>query len=229
MIDKTIGKRIKQTLYEKRMTGFELASKAKISEGGLSQIINNKIVNLKVDTALRIAKALNVSPMWLLLGDKSDESLFSEEHPVIGSDYYPVPRYEVTFDPKTDTEPKFVEYKYDRLSLFHKSYFEKYGIRSCAFCKSFKVTGDSMEPLIKNGDYVIVDCDPKLKIVDGDIYAFCDASGLHVKRLIAHLRGGLIIRSDNRLYEDEFLSKEEVSSIRVIGHVIDRAGSIIGA
>lgn len=86
-----------------------------------------------------------------------------------------------------------------------------------------------MEPLIKNGDYVIVDCDPKLKIVDGDIYAFCDALGLHVKRLIAPLRGGLIIRSDNRLYEDEFLSKEEVSSIRVIGHVIDRAGSIIGA
>ncbi len=34
MIDKTIGERIKQTLYEKRMTGFELASKAKISEGG---------------------------------------------------------------------------------------------------------------------------------------------------------------------------------------------------
>ena len=121
MIDKTIGERIKQTLYEKRMIGFELASKAKISEGGLSQIINNKIVNLKVDTALRIAKALNVSPMWLLLGDKSDETLFSEEHPVIGSAYYPVPRYEVTFDPKTDTAPKFVEYKYDRLSLFHKS------------------------------------------------------------------------------------------------------------
>lgn len=70
MADKTIGERIKQTLYEKRMTGFELASKAKISEGGLSQIINNKIVNLKVDTALRIAKALNVSPLWLLLGDK---------------------------------------------------------------------------------------------------------------------------------------------------------------
>lgn len=57
---------------------------------------------------MRIAKALNVSPMWLLLGDKSDESLFSEEHPVIGSDYYPVPRYEVTFDPKTDTEPKLL-------------------------------------------------------------------------------------------------------------------------
>lgn len=59
----TIGERIKKALYEKRMTGFDLASRAEISEGGLSQIINGKIKNLKIDTALRIAKALEVAPM----------------------------------------------------------------------------------------------------------------------------------------------------------------------
>ena len=66
MQDEYIGQRIKQVLFDKRMTGFELASKAMISEGGLSQIINGKIKNLKVDTALRIANALEVSLMWLI-------------------------------------------------------------------------------------------------------------------------------------------------------------------
>ena len=43
------------------------------------------------------------------------------------------------------------------------------------------------------------------------------------------LRGGLIIRSDNDSYQDEFLSKEEVCNLTIIGHVIDRAGSLMGA
>ncbi|MGN0915337.1 MAG: XRE family transcriptional regulator [Succinivibrio sp.] len=220
--EETIGERIKNALYEKRMTGFELAKNAGISEGGLSQIINGKIKNLKVDTALRLAKALEVPPMWIITGDSDSSKSFNDTD---SDEYFQIPRYEVTY---TKEGPKFTEFKYDRISTFHKSYFSKYGISSPKYCKSFKVLGDSMEPLIRNGDYVVVDCDPNLRIVDGDIYAFCDSKGLHVKRIIVPLRGGYIIRSDNHLYEDEFLSKEDVSSIYLIGHVIDRQGSLIG-
>lgn len=229
MTTQSIGERIKKALYDKRMTGFELASKASISEGGLSQIINGKIKNLKVDTALRIASALEIDPMLLILGEEGSTQRYLNNQNSSDCEYFQIPRYEVTFNRDTDKEPKFTEFKYDRITTFHKSYFDKYGIRSACFCKSFKVSGDSMEPLIKNGDYVVVDCDPKLRIVDGDIYAFCDSKGLHVKRLIAPLRGGLIIRSDNTSYEDEFLSKDELASICIIGHVIDRAGSLVGA
>ena len=208
----SIGDRIKKALYEKHMTGFELASKAAISEGGISQIVNGKIKNLKIDTLIKISQALNVNLMWLITGED-----------------YQIPRFEVTFNPKKDGEPHYTEFKYDRITTFHKSYFEKYGIASSKYCKSFKVLGDSMEPLIRNGDYVVVDCDPDVKIVDGDIYAFVDEKGLHVKRLIAPLRGGLIIRSENKSYEDEFLSKQDLKNICIIGHVIDRAGSLVGA
>lgn len=229
MQDEYIGQRIKQVLFDKRMTGFELASKAMISEGGLSQIINGKIKNLKVDTALRIANALEVSLMWLISGVGTPEDT---ENVSLNSgnlqDYYQIPRYEVQFDPSLDSKVKFIEYKYDRLTSFHKSYFDKYGVSDASLCKSFKVQGDSMEPLIRNGDYVVVDCSSK-NVIDGDIYAFCDTKGLHVKRLIVPLRGGLIIRSDNDSYQDEFLSKEEVCNLTIIGHVIDRAGSLMGA
>lgn len=226
MNEEYIGQRIKKALYEKRMTGFELAAKAQISEGGLSQIINGKIKNLKVDTAFRIAKALDVSLMWIITGstDSVQEQSLSQ-----GEDYYQIPRFEVSFDKQSPDKVKFTEFKYDRITTFHKSYFEKYGVQNAALCKSFKVQGDSMEPLIRNGDYVVVDCTDSVHIVDGDIYAFCDAKGLHVKRLIAPLRGGLIIRSDNSSYSDEFLSKEEIDNLYIVGRVIDRAGSLVGA
>lgn len=226
----TIGERIKKALYEKRMTGFDLASRAEISEGGLSQIINGKIKNLKIDTALRIAKALEVAPMWLITGDDSGMPVSALGQNGNSSDeYIQVPRFEVKFDPETDESPKYTEFKYDRIFTFHKSYFDKYSVKSPKYCKSFKVAGDGMEPLIRRGDYVIVDCSPDISIADGEIYAFCDVQGLHIKRLISPLRGGLIIRSDNLTYKDEFLSKEELSKISIIGHVIDRAGSLMGA
>lgn len=230
METQTIGERLKKALYEKRMTGFELANKAQISEGGLSQIINGKIKNLKIDTALRLASALEVSPMWLITGDDNGMPISAlGENGADKNEYIQVPRFEVRFNPETDEAPKYTEFKYDRVFTFHKSYFEKYSVKSPSFCKSFKVTGDSMEPLIRRGDYVIVDCTPDTQIADGDIYAFCDEKGLHIKRLIAPLRGGLIIRSDNLSYKDEFLTKEDLRNIAIIGHVIDRAGSLVGA
>lgn len=225
----SIGDRIKKALYEKHMTGFELASKAAISEGGISQIVNGKIKNLKIDTLIKISQALNVNLMWLITGEDNGMIVSALGENQSNDSYYQIPRFEVTFNPKKDGEPHYTEFKYDRITTFHKSYFEKYGIASSKYCKSFKVLGDSMEPLIRNGDYVVVDCDPDVKIVDGDIYAFVDEKGLHVKRLIAPLRGGLIIRSENKSYEDDFLSKQDLKNICIIGHVIDRAGSLVGA
>ncbi|NLK85254.1 MAG: helix-turn-helix transcriptional regulator [Aeromonadales bacterium] len=72
MTKDTIGMRIKNALYAKRMTSFEIASKAQISEGGLSQIINGKIKNLKVDTAIRIATALDMPLLKLIFGKDED-------------------------------------------------------------------------------------------------------------------------------------------------------------
>lgn len=155
------------------MTGFDLASRAEISEGGLSQIINGKIKNLKIDTALRIAKALEVAPMWLITGDDSGMPVSALGQNGSSSDeYIQVPRFEVKFDPETDESPKYTEFKYDRIFTFHKSYFDKYSVKSPKYCKSFKVAGDGMEPLIRRGDYVIVDCSPDISIADGEIYAF---------------------------------------------------------
>ena len=229
MTPQTIGERIKQALYEKHMPALDLARSAEISEGGLSQIINGKVKNLKVDTAMRIARALNISPIWLITGDDSGMPVASLEGSDRDGEFYHIPRFEVSFDPVHDSEPKFTEFKYDRITTFHRTYFEKYGIATPKYCRSFKVQGDSMQPLIRSGDYVVVDCTPNQRIADGDIYAFCDNKGLRVKRLIAPLRGGLIIRSDNKLYDDEYLSPDEVRQLRIIGHVIDRSGSLMGA
>lgn len=76
------------------------------------------------------------------------------------------------------------------------------------------VTGDSMEPTIKNGSLVFID---RSKIDDtlNGIYAFSHSTGLYIKR-IKEIDGLYHVISDNAEYETQITSKED---IQIIGKV----------
>lgn len=65
--------------------------------------------------------------------------------------------------------------------------------------KQMRVIGDSMEPTIKDGDYILVDVSHNSFDVDG-IYLIKMVNGLAVKRLQAGL-SEVKIHSDNKRYE----------------------------
>ena len=66
--------------------------------------------------------------------------------------------------------------------------------------KLIKATGDSMTPLIQDGDYVFVDISSQNISSDG-VYVLRLPTGLSIKRIQNALNGGVIVRSDNPLYE----------------------------
>lgn len=95
-------------------------------------------------------------------------------------------------------------------------------------CKRFKVTHNSMEPLLYSGDSMLVDLtDNDIEhITDGKVYAIRYGNALRVKRLYKQLNGSLILKSENPEYADERIEAADIDEyITIIGRVRDKSGT----
>lgn len=81
-------------------------------------------------------------------------------------------------------------------------------------CKMLQVSGDSMQPTINDGDFVIVDTS-NIEVGDG-IYLIRNLSGLVVKRIQVKF-DNIAVLSDNPLYQPVSASMGE---LQIIGRVI---------
>ncbi|WP_300460499.1 S24 family peptidase [Desulfobacula sp.] len=83
---------------------------------------------------------------------------------------------------------------------------------------AMEVFGQSMEPVIREGDTVLIDQSQK-NILAGAIYAVGVEDTILVKRLEKH-PNKLVLCSDNKDYAPIYLEREEADKIRIIGKVI---------
>lgn len=95
--------------------------------------------------------------------------------------------------------------------------------------KRFKVKGDSMEPMLFDGDSVLVNTAESdfEHLIDGKVYAIRYGNDLRVKRLYyRRISGELVLHSDNYAYKDEELTATQVAEhITIIGRVRDKSGA----
>jgi phage repressor protein C with HTH and peptisase S24 domain len=91
--------------------------------------------------------------------------------------------------------------------------------------RRFKVVGNSQEPMLYDGDSVLVNL-AETEIIDGKLYAIRYGSDLRIKFLSRRLDGTLILRSVNREeYPDEEVPAHLANEhITIIGRVRDRSG-----
>ena len=82
--------------------------------------------------------------------------------------------------------------------------------------KLIKATGDSMTPLIQDGDYVFVDISNPNISSDG-VYVLRLPTGLSIKRIQNGLTGDVIVRSDNPAYEP---LTAKLGDIKILGRVV---------
>jgi len=80
------------------------------------------------------------------------------------------------------------------------------------------ISGNSMEPEMKNGDTILIDESQK-DILAGAIYAIGVDDTIMVKRLEKH-PNKLVLISDNNDYSPIYLQGDEINSARIIGRVI---------
>ncbi len=83
---------------------------------------------------------------------------------------------------------------------------------------AMEVFGQSMEPVIKEGDTVLVDQSQK-NILAGAIYAVGVEDTILIKRLEKH-PNKLVLCSDNKDYQPIYLERDETDKVRIIGKVI---------
>lgn len=91
--------------------------------------------------------------------------------------------------------------------------------------RAVRVDGDSMEPLLFDGDLVLIDTSDT-RVRDGGVFAIRTDGDLKVKRLFQVPGGGLIISSDNKAkYRDLTMEPGRTADVEVLGRVKYRSGT----
>ena len=203
-----------------------LARACGIKTPSVSGWFTGKTKSVTFENALRAAAYLGVSAPWLASGEgemHSSSVKAIDDAEEIEDDLVRIPEFkarcaagpgqEVFFDEVTDSIP----------AVYRRSWFQARCINPDN-CRRFKVRGDSMEPLIWDGDTILVDCGAR-EVLDGKIYAFMLAGQMRVKGLRRLLRGGYIVESLNPALKDEVLTDDDLDTFVIIGRVRDRSGS----
>ncbi len=81
-----------------------------------------------------------------------------------------------------------------------------------------EVIGDSMEPVIKEGDTVLIDRSQQ-EVRSGGLYALGVEETILVKRIEQH-PNKLVLLSANTAYAPVYLEGQELHSVRIIGRVV---------
>lgn len=109
-------------------------------------------------------------------------------------------------------------------ATYRRSWFQKHGLKP-ERVRRFRVSGDSQEPFLFDGDTVLVNLD-ETNIVDSKLYAIRYDNDLRIKFLFKKLDGALILRSQNPSYPDEEVSADLANEhIAVVGRVRDISGT----
>jgi phage repressor protein C with HTH and peptisase S24 domain len=222
--------RIQSAMEYAKINGKELSVITGLTTAAISQYKTGKILTLNAMAAQKIADALGVNVEWLVTGEgnmikPNIISLDSANSDKLPAGFVQIPEYKICFGAGEAEEPTYEEIQDCVPAYFRSSFFSDRGINP-KNCRRFKVIGDSMIPLINDGDYITVDCTPKDYIENNQIYALVFDHSLRIKRLIKSFKT-LTIRSDNQIYPDEVLTLEEAAQmIHIIGKVIERSGSV---
>jgi len=99
---------------------------------------------------------------------------------------------------------------------FQKEWLREKG--SSKYMVLMNISGNSMEPELRDGDTVLVD-QSKTEILAGAIYAVGIDDTVMVKRL-EKLPDKLVLISENKQYSPTYIQGEEINSVRILGKVI---------
>ena len=195
-INKMLRDAINASIPNKFATLTDLAKSAGVSQGTLSLFMNGKRCSMQVDTAWRILSILGYN-----ISLKRDDP------------FVYIPKVEAKAGAgsslaTSDAVLGLYAFRHDFLGREHIS---------AANCVMLDVMGDSMEPLIKNKDTILIDQSAK-DLKDGYIFLVGLGEELLVKRVQKTPRGWLL-RSENKDFSDIAVEGPDLDIFRVYGRV----------
>lgn len=215
----TFQERFNLALKKADFTGALLAEKTKLSAGAISHWRTGRRDIQSYEAASKVAEALNVSADWLMYGKGNPEDSFKP----VNSTYTTIPYKRISFQCGERYEPSYEDLLDKTFIKLENKFFVDNQV-SPNHCICVKVEGDSMEPLIYNGEYVVIDQNER-NIREGKVYAFGVQGKMRIKRLYPKIDGSLVIKSENKNFEDDHVPPELMDSVVIIGRVVARIGT----
>jgi phage repressor protein C with HTH and peptisase S24 domain len=213
-----IGNRIKQV--RGKDTQKEFAKMLGFSSSYLSEVESGK-TKPSLELLVRISQIANYSLHWLLKGEgsmilESSEGMVKEDFVSYGElgEFAVIPM--VAFTPGKGTGRQGTEEGTKGKYAFRRTWLQSKG--NLENLVLFVVRGDSMEPTITDGDFVLIDRSQKEVVVD-NIYALRIENAVMVKRLQPMGDRRIKVMSDNKLYESYELDLG-TGDIEIIGQTI---------
>lgn len=228
----SISDRIAQRARELGLKQTDIAKKTGASKASVSNWFSGK--DSPTRFVIELSKVLKCDPEWLLDGKPTQKPL---NNTYVSGDNAEYIGHIDAWDSNTELDEDEVEVPFfmevelaagigGEYSLeiqgpklrFSKSTLRRCGVEaSAAAC--VKVSGNSMEPRLFDGDVVGVNTLDK-RIVDGKVYAINHSGLLRVKRLYRMPGGGLRVNSINSAeHPDELYPQEQIQELIIIGRV----------
>ena len=226
MNDKEIASRIKFLMKELNYKQVDFARKVDIDTSNLSKYLNGK---LAMSDALvnKIVVNLGVSKQWLETGD--DLPFPKQQQPALVS----VPETRIV-SPAAGMVPQKGTPVYDidvtagykpQARMFTDDQIVGYVDLPDVMnnqCRIVRVSGDSMSPVIKSGDYIAVrELSNTRQIFWGQIYVIL----LDDYRLVKYIRRHddprmVILRSENKHYDDMEVARDEIRDLMFVQNIL---------
>ncbi|MDA8376812.1 MAG: LexA family transcriptional regulator [Planctomycetia bacterium] len=111
-----------------------------------------------------------------------------------------------------ETEPE------SRPRLYSKEFFERHKL-DAKNLRAYKVFGDSMEPMLQDGCWILVDI-TKTSVVNKKIYMLSVNDEIMVKQLVNGIAGKIIVNSYSPQYPSEVIDPS-VEHVQIFGQVVE--------
>lgn len=190
------------------------ARSCELSEGAIRSYLSGETYPT-LDRLEQIAAAAGVSAVWLAYG-------INERPPAVieDDDYAYVPLYDARVSAGHGAWN-------DGARVLARLAFTRYSLRRQGLepeqLAAFRVDGDSNEPILSDGDTVMVDL--RRKEMRGDaMYVICLGDHLYAKRLQRQLDGGFQVISANPAYPPVLVPKDRLDELEMVGRVVWAGG-----
>lgn len=222
-----LATRLTEALNEAGISQSDLARACGVTSASVSDWINGKTKTIRPQYLSKAAQALNVSIAWLATGEgsKQSSSVGVVEEDYNDDDFVMIPEYKIRLAAGPGAEPTPEELSATTKACYRRAWFIKRGLNP-KYCIRLRVDGNSMEPLLRDGDCVMI-CRRVERIVSGKIYAFAYNGDLRIKYLSTKINGDVVVKSENRTdFEDEIIPAEDRENLHIIGVVVERSGDL---
>jgi len=206
----SFSSRLKELREKFKYSQDGLAKKIGVSKTSIQNYESGKIP--KGDHIIKLAKALDCSLDWLLIGQYQKEPHQQNPEP---NNFGYIPMAEAYLSAGGGAVVLSDEIK--NYYAFRKEFLRRI-TNNIEKLILMRVKGDSMIGIIEDGDVVMIDMSKKDRIIDGYIYAIGLDDSILIKKLKQRPENKVLVISENNHEFCNFLISK--SELRIIGQVI---------